>query len=864
MSAEGERSVAHPSGESSSGTRSSFATGTSVSTSQIGEDELLRIREIEERFVVTVRDPSTSQRLGLYVREMEKLQNALRKSHDSESRFVAKCRELLDLTQSLQKQKEECKAMLASINEEFADAEKERKNIGDKKLQMSEEITGTLDNISNLRKSLVDLQTQHEKCHEDFEREGSKKIEALEEEQKQAAASRDAQRSLLTEARVLFKKRADAVANLEEESAKLSSDLALLKADLRKAQSVIPKDVQLLRKFESRAEELARTIDELNRDRTEAVEAQERLQTQFVDFRGKLIEIQNKKTNVSASIQLVSKEKEGLELENSELRVNLSAAREDVKQLEQEKAARQSVQRKVRKELEVERKALSLMVRATGKLDAELSRLSVSVKELSKQSSQAQSDLHEVESAATQLERRLNTVIRDEAVARDAQSVAVRELEAQATRVRMGKNIQSSLQRELWNATRGCQQLATALEEEGDNILQKEEEEAVMDVRLAKAEQRMRLCESDQLKLTHLIDEKNKQLSQQSQLVDALRKDRDQYLEQMVQQRASQSRYELEHKHLKQQIAFTKQELNEKDAGFISEHFAVERINGEINSLQQRLQELKDKMRQAQEVTRDRTHAISSMRDVLKEGQTEHAHEEQQLKLVENEIRVLLVQLNARDSELGDCYEKLRLQQSLFMKGEAQFREKQRELIALEVKRDELSDKYEQMDPHFSEFRKLNEHRDSLQTQVTSMRLKVQRLREELNRPLNVHRWRKLRDQDEQRYDLIRRSGRLTRALVRHDSDFRAAEKRLVRKEADYIELRKVIAKQPGHEAREQLRLYVQAWHDKRAQHKGMRAELREYSKKCEDYEIELTRIRGEVALLQNSYFDMMRLQSKA
>ena len=87
-------------------------------------------------------------------------------------------------------------------------------------------------------------------------------------------------------------------------------------------------------------------------------------------------------------------------------------------------------------------------------------------------------------------------------------------------------------------------------------------------------------------------------------------------------------------------------------------------------------------------------------------------------------------------------------------------------------------------------------------------RTKVKALGEELEHPLNVHRWRKLEGSDPTTYELIRKVQMLQKRLISKTEEVVEKDLAIQEKEKLYCELKQILARQPGPEAIEQLGIY--------------------------------------------------------
>merc|ERR1712087_832920 len=169
---------------------------------------------------------------------------------------------------------------------------------------------------------------------------------------------------------------------------------------------------------------------------------------------------------------------------------------------------------------------------------------------------------------------------------------------------------------------------------------------------------------------------------------------------------------------------------------------------------------------------------------------------------------ILGTQLIRRNDELALLFEKIKIQESTLHKGEIQYKgkldeiKKQRESIG-NLKRD-LHDAQKQVE-NTDDLKKEVYH---LQRDLLQERTKVKALSEELENPMNVHRWRKLEGSDPAMYELIQKVRTLQKRLIAKTEEVVAKDLEIQEKERLHKELTGILEKQPGPEVIEQLEIY--------------------------------------------------------
>merc|ERR1712228_207180 len=142
-----------------------------------------------------------------------------------------------------------------------------------------------------------------------------------------------------------------------------------------------------------------------------------------------------------------------------------------------------------------------------------------------------------------------------------------------------------------------------------------------------------------------------------------------------------------------------------------------------------------------------------------------------------------------------------------------------------------------------------------LQRELLQERTKVKALSEELENPMNVHRWRKLEGSDPAMYELIQKVRTLQKRLIGKTEEVVAKDVEIQEKERLHRELTQILEKQPGPEVMEQLEVYQENFAAKMKQMKAMHSELSTYQTQVSDYKDEIERITRELQEVKNKYF---------
>merc|ERR1711865_757548 len=132
-------------------------------------------------------------------------------------------------------------------------------------------------------------------------------------------------------------------------------------------------------------------------------------------------------------------------------------------------------------------------------------------------------------------------------------------------------------------------------------------------------------------------------------------------------------------------------------------------------------------------------------------------------------------------------------------------------------------------------------------------------LQEELENPMNVHRWREMEGSDPATFEMIQRVKKLQKDLIGKTEEVVEKEAQIQDKEKLYVQLKHIIARQPGPEVAEQLSWYSQNLKEKTSHMKQMAGELKTYHAQVKDLRDEIDRYNKDFTSVRSSYFIAMR-----
>jgi len=323
------------------------------------------------------------------------------------------------------------------------------------------------------------------------------------------------------------------------------------------------------------------------------------------------------------------------------------------------------------------------------------------------------------------------------------------------------------------------------------------------------------------------IHESQLSLDKQDNLLDAVREDRNLYNKLLLEQRGEMENFKREFVSLNHQIRQVKLELHEKDQGFLIEHFNVDQVDKDVLVIRSKISGLQIKRTRIEKAIKQQEKQKEALSRIISDADDEQKNQKKQLDSVINEHRLLTNRLVRKNEELTKLYEELRILNSLFLKGQKSFQEKNQLIAANKFDSEKLSvevvELQEQVSQYANESVKVIAQKEK---EVLELKLKTAALAEELQKPINVHRWRRLQDTDPHTFKLIQDLQKMNKTILGNAQKITTADIDIVAQEEQYIELSKVVSRMPGNEAREQLRLYAESIQNKRGKLKKITNQL--------------------------------------
>ncbi|XP_048407124.1 cilia- and flagella-associated protein 58 [Stegostoma tigrinum] len=795
--------------------------------------------------------------------EYEKLHRALKKSHENEIRLMAKCKDLnaeivansTKVTTAL-KLSQDDQSTIDSLKQEIEKAWKMVDSALEQEKRGKETIRTLKQEISNLTRLVeqgAGLSLGQESSVNDM-----LKI------QEQLTKDRD---ELLKEVVALREKVTEMVAK-EEEYERLKDEAdqntAQLEHDIQMRENEIARE---MRRKEKLQKELTRLKGELEDNQSEIKSLMAQQQKAKDDYQKLDLQLKEQKIlNERASKDLellhhkvikLQQENEQqaiitdqLTHENQQKMIDLKSKEEDVSQLRHDVV-------KLTKVREVLQRRLHQAEDQKLELDHQretLKNLTVSMeKELESTKRQAELD-----------KKAIDELVRERDILNKNMLKAVSATEKQSNLVKLHEQSKKVLEQEIQNYNNEAQKqrkIIYHLEKERDRYIN---EASDLTQKVLQYMEDIKVYEMQNFDFKKKISEADSKLKQQQNLYEAVRSDRNLYSKNLIEAQDEIAEMKRKLKIMNHHIDQLKDEICAKEAALLKQHLEYQRMEKEKETLKIELQKMKQQAQDTRIFIENQETEERKLLRIIDEADTERIRQKKELDQVISERDILGTQLVRRNDELALLYEKIKIQHSMLNKGEIQYRQRVDDIRLLRMEIRKLRREKHLLSKTVSNLEDLRREIYHVQKELLKERTRCRALEEELENPMNVHRWRKLEANDPSRYELILKVQTLQKRLISKTEEVVEKELLLQEKEKLYVELKHILARQPGPEAAEQLMMYQRTLRDKTKQLKALTSELNMFESQSQEYKYEIERLAQELQNMKKKYHNQKRKEQLA
>jgi len=809
---------------------------------------------LEKDFQEVLAELAGDRSLEKFRLEYEKLHKALKKSHESERRLMQKCRELnaeivansAKVATAL-KLSQEDQATIASLKKEVEKAWKMVDAAHEKEAKSKESSHRLKTEIEQLSK-LVEQGAGLTMGQEHSVNELLKIKEDLTKERDEQLTEISKLREQLGEASATQQRLEQDKAEAEEKIMELNQDIQVKNNEAQREarkRDKLDRDLnQSKSELDAKNSEIKNMVTQIERYKVEKDKLDQQLREQRVlsERTMKDAEILNSRLNkLSAEYENQLMSADVLAQENQSKVAELKQKEDDLNALKTEtqrqNKTREAIQRRLRNveenKADIEQQRETLKGQITG-LEREL--------EAAKK--QAETD-----------KKAIDDLVRERDILNKNLLKAAGATQKQLHLVKLHEQSKKNLEQEIQNYKEEAQKqrkIIYQLEKERDRYIN---EASDLTQKVLQHMEDVKVREMQIFDYKKKIAEAETKLKQQQNLYEAVRSDRNLYSKNLIESQDEITEMKRKLRIMNHQIDQLKEEIQSKEAALVKEVLEHQRVDKEKETLKAELQKMKQQAAESKAYIEAQEAEERKLLKIIAEADAERVRQKKELDQVISERDILGTQLVRRNDELALLYEKIKIQQSVLNKGEVQYNQRLEDIRVLKLEIKKLRREKTILQKSVANVEDLRREVYHIQRELLRERTRCKALEEELENPMNIHRWRKLEGSDPSTYEMIQKIHTLQKRLIQKTEEVVEKELLIQEKEKLYLELKHILARQPGPEVAEQLTIYQQTLKEKTKQMKGMASELNMYESQVSEYKYEIERIARELQEVKKKYF---------
>jgi chromosome segregation ATPase len=348
-------------------------------------------------------------------------------------------------------------------------------------------------------------------------------------------------------------------------------------------------------------------------------------------------------------------------------------------------------------------------------------------------------------------------------------------------------------------------------------------------------------------------------LKHKQNLYEGVRSDRNLYSKQLVESQDEILSLKRTFRNMNHQIDQLKDEITAKDHAIVKEHFLHHSVDKERELLKNELTKIKKQLQSSDVIIENQRVEMLKLNKIVDEAEKERSRQRNELSSILAERNLLTSQVIKRNFELTTLYDRIKLQRSNLKIGERQFNKYNESISEWKRKLKDIVYSNNEAVGNIVGMQDLKNRIVQLERDILTEKSKTRALQDELEKPMNVHRWRTLESSDPKRFEKISQIQMLQKRLISKSDQVVQLDLLIQEKEKVYVELKHIIARQPGAEVEEQLLAYQQTLKEKNKHAKDMDEELDMYRQQVQTFKEDIEIIDANMAKLKKKWFKMQK-----
>jgi chromosome segregation ATPase len=302
-----------------------------------------------------------------------------------------------------------------------------------------------------------------------------------------------------------------------------------------------------------------------------------------------------------------------------------------------------------------------------------------------------------------------------------------------------------------------------------------------------------------------------------------------------------------------------REQISSKDAALLKESGAVNKEKALKDAYVEDITMLKKRIVQNEETIQSHLSDARRLETAVRKLEDAAATQKREYDHALHERDILGTSLIQQTEELKLMSENMKIQESTQRRGELQYNARVEDIRILTLKVKNLSRLLAIAQGGQAGVEDISKQLMALQKDYMREQQKVKALSDELETPLNVHRWHKLEGYDPEEYELLQQLQILQKRLLQKSDEVVNRNSIIRDLENRQLELEQELARRPGPDVAEKLNFYKSDVIHKEKQIKAMIAELNMHQTQVHDFKNEIERLETELFDYKKRYFEQKK-----
>lgn len=365
------------------------------------------------------------------------------------------------------------------------------------------------------------------------------------------------------------------------------------------------------------------------------------------------------------------------------------------------------------------------------------------------------------------------------------------------------------------------------------------------------------------------IQEMKKEISQwefklkdQELLSNRLRSEQGKALRDLIEEKKENQNVKNHNSALASEMKIFRNDLVSKDESLVKTYFDQKKESTKKEQLDNELSVFRRHINDRDDLLQKQDLEMHRLNMTLKRMDEDALNQKKEYDQLINERDILSAQLIRRNDELALLNEKVKIQSNTLKKGEMQYQERLEDLRHLTIKLQDVQRELDFIKGGKVDVGEMSKELVQKQKELLYEKVKVKALSEELQNPLNVHRWRKLEGSDPATFELVQKNELLQKRLIKKTEEVIEKDTIIQESEDQISVLKKQLIRKPGIEVTDKLKMKENEVREKSRQMKAMAGELNMNQAQVNKYKIEIDRLNNELHDLKHKVFEQKKKEA--